>query len=343
METRKHHSAVSMAHDFFYLGVGELKSKSYASCNVSYDADGLRCFSYSTCIAKVIPRKGYHENDIDPHNPITGLTLTSSDYMSPTTCKHVSHVRGASPFDVVQVPFVRGGRDVSPDELARRILDNLNELSGRLNHADNRMEFIRLLDVRKEIVEKACSEWAKPFVNKKFAKYDAMRPELDRIAKELQKRNRVRAAAEAKRIRLDEARNEKIRTKWLVTRTGEDYLNFMRDVFGEPSEQCVMRPVERAVLRKAIIGNDYRVAYVWLEGDSVCTSKGISVPVREARVAMKAWAAGKDMRAVTVGNYSIVRYEGDIIQIGCHHIPRENMLALYEVVIGKKFPERKVA
>jgi hypothetical protein len=56
---------------------------------------------------------------------------------------------------------------------------------------------------------------------------------------------------------------------------------------------------------------------------------------------MKAWAAGKDMRTARVGAYQIVSYQGATIQIGCHHIPRENMLALYEAVVGKTFPAKQ--
>ena len=63
--------------------------------------------------------------------------------------------------------------------------------------------------------------------------------------------------------------------------------------------------------------------------------------MQEARIALKAWAAGKDMRAVRVGNYAIVSYQGETIQIGCHKLTRRNMLALYEVVVGKPFPVKR--
>jgi hypothetical protein len=85
------------------------------------------------------------------------------------------------------------------------------------------------------------------------------------------------------------------------------------------------------------------MAYVWTDGDKIRTSLGVSVSVDEAKVLMKAWAMGKDMRTMKVGWYSILSYTGDVIKIGCHKIPRKNMLALYEVVMGKPFPKGKQA
>ena len=70
------------------------------------------------------------------------------------------------------------------------------------------------------------------------------------------------------------------------------------------------------------------------------TSQRVRVPLREAKAAMRAWALGRDMRTFEVGGYKIVVYQGDTIQIGCHKIPRENMLALYEAVMGRPFPEK---
>lgn len=336
---------MDMAHYFFYKGVGERTSKSCKSSHISYDADGLRCFSYSTVIAKVIPCRGFADSDINPSRTRTGLTLVSSNSMTPATAQHISAVMKASPFDVVAVPMVMWGRDLLPRELTVRMLQSLEKLKGRLGRAENRAEFVRLLDVRRELINKACAKWAKPLTNKAFAQYEAVVPEIDRIERERQAQASVRAAAAAARAAAAEKRAEEVRARWLVERKGVDYLNFLRGVFGNaegPNDPYTFNAADRDVLRRALQSN-YLKAYVWIDGDQVRTSKQIRLPVNVARAALKAWAAGKDMRAFKVGDYAVVSYEGDVIQIGCHHIPRQNMIALYEALIRKPFPLKKTA
>lgn len=80
-------------------------------------------------------------------------------------------------------------------------------------------------------------------------------------------------------------------------------------------------------------------SFVWPVGDSVKTSRSVVLPASEVRVALRAWALGHDMRAFRIGPYAVVKYQGDVIQIGCHRIPRRNLVALYEVMTGKKFKE----
>jgi len=327
------HSNASQAHDFYYLGVNEGLSRDYSNCTVSYS--GNTAYSYSTAVAKVIPRRGVKPGEVRTSSPSTGITLMSFDPMSATTAQHISKLSSASPFETVRVPMRRGNRDFTPETLAKLFAEELEFYADVLNRAENRAKFADLMSTLRFLRENACEKWAKPLRSRKlFKRFESM--DVDKLAAELKERNRKAAAKAAKETR-------EIFAKYVKDRHGADYLEFIRALCDRyyDSPKYRFTDEQRAVLRKKVLGcPDYmdRKSYVWLNGDKIVTSQNIEIPVREAKVAMHAWAAGKDMRTFQVGGYTILSYQGDTIQIGCHKIPRENMLALYEAVMGKPFP-----
>lgn len=327
------HSNASQAHDFYYLGVDEGRSKDYAGCTVSYE--GNTAFSYSTAVAKVIPRKGVKPGDVRTSNASAGLTLLSFNSMSATTAQHLSQLESASPFDVVHVPLYRGDRDFTPEMLARRFAEELESYAAGLNKAENRFKFMTLLNSLHRLQQDACEKWAKPLRGRKLRKFDKL--DVSKIAEEIKARNRKAATKAA-------AETRAVFAKYLKDRRGRDYCDFMRSLFDRwfVSPKYHFTDEQRNLLRKKVCGPDgwNGLAYVWVADDEIRTSRNVAVPVKEAKVAMRLWAAGKDMRTLRVDRYTIVSYQGDTIQIGCHKIPRENMLALYEAVMGKPFPEK---
>lgn len=328
------HSNSSQAHDFYYFGVDEGWSKDYAGCTVSYE--GNTAYSYSTAVAKVIPRKGVKPGEVKTNRASTGLTLLSFDAMSATTAQHLSKLAGASPFDVVRVPLRRGDRDFTPERLAQAFAEELASYATKLNKAENRFNFMTLLDSLHRLQRDACEKWARPLRNRKLKKFDRM--DVSKIAEEIKARNRkaaVKAAAETRAVF----------AKYLKDRRGRDYCDFIRSLFDRwfSDQKYHFTDEQRNLLRKKVCGGSSvwgGPAYVWIADDEIRTSKNVVVPIKEAKVAMRLWAAGKDMRTLQVNGYTIVSYQGDTIQIGCHKIPRENMLALYEAVMGKPFPEK---
>lgn len=322
------HSNESMSHDFYYRGVDYGESHGYRGCSLSYR--GNTAVSYSTAIAKVVPAKGRKAKDVCTRRRDTGITLVSFYSMSPTTGRHISYVRQASPFECVSVPLGRGSSDFTPGEVAFDFLEALDGLVKRLNTVDNRREFARLMSCRKRVMELACEEWAKPLRDRRFRKYEAM--DVEKMAKELQERNRKVASKRA-------AETRALFAKYLpkAKAGGADYCEFVHVLCDRwyMSGKFPFSDEQRDKFRARL---DRNAAYVWPEGDQVRTSRGVRVSLDEAKVLLKLWASGKDMRAMQIGHYTIVKYEGDTIQIGCHRIPRENMLALYEAVVGEKFP-----
>lgn len=310
-----------VAHDFFYEGVGNGECHHYSGCHIHYDGD--ECRSYATIVAKVIPTVGHDR--ANPHEPESGMTLVSYESMSHTTAKHLSYIRSASPFDVVHVPMKYGSGWIDERILPKRFIDELAVHARYLNRADHRRSFVELMESRKSIIANAVAKWAEPLKSPDFAEFEAIMADLDGYVKALKAKKRSESAKKAASVRkaLDSALGKE--------RTSAEYVAFLRETFTGPA----MADSVNYALRNALSGNGD--AYVWIEGENLVTSKGVRVPIREAKVAMSAWASGHDMRRFMVGRYSVIKYEGDVIQIGCHRIPRENMTALYEVLMGKPF------
>lgn len=323
------HSNVSMGHDFFYIGVDKGESHDYSSCSLSYH--GNTAVSFSTAIAKVIPTRGRRQKDVTTRNPGTGLLLVSKNCMSNCTAKHICSVTSASPFSMARVPLRRGYYDFTPEDVRDGFLEELETLANGLNRIENRRGFVFLMEQRKAIIDKACTTWAKPLRDRRFRKFDKI--DVEEMSEELKKRQRelARKKAEKRRKALElfysRAKNA----------DGAGYCELLRDVFSSScKDSSAFSYDERKELRPQL---DYVGSYVWPDGEWVVTSMGVRVPIKEARVLLKAWASGVDMSARHVGPYTILEYEGDVIRIGCHRIPRRNMLALYEAVIGRPFPK----
>lgn len=325
------HTNRSLAHDFYYKGVDRNESHAYRGCSLSYRES--TALSYSTAIAKVVPRKGVKTEDVRTDVPETGLTLISRDSMSSTTGRHISYVLQASPFRYAPVPLRRGRSDFSPRGVAENFLEDLERLVGQLNTIGNRREFAALLNCRRIVMEFACEEWAKPLRDRRFRKYEAL--DVEKMMKELQARRRKEAAKAA-------AETRAIFAKYLpkAKAGGGDYCEFVRTLC-DPYYRSGEFPFDADQIRLLRKKLDKGAAYVWPEPENnrIRTSKHVSVPLDKAKVLMRLWASGRDMRTMKIESYSIVKYEGNTIQIGCHKIPRENMLALYEAVVGKKFPK----
>lgn len=322
------HSNASQAHDFYYLGVDNGEEHYYSGCNLNYE--GRTAVSYRTAIAKVIPARGVSPGEVHTDRPSSGLTLLSFCPMSASTAKHIHELKVASPFDVVRVPLVRGDSDFTPEMLANYFAGDLASLAEGFNRRENRDMFVELLQSLRRIQSSACDEWAKPLKrDRRLAKFESM--DVSKATEELKAAKRKKAAQEA-------AETRRLLAKYVVERRGGDYCEFVRTLFDRSysSARYPLSSDERAMLRRKL--GKVGAAYVWPDGEVIRTSMGVAVPMQEARIAMKAWAAGKDMRAAHVGNYQIVSYQGNTIQIGCHRIPRANMLALYEAVFGRPFP-----
>jgi len=319
------------AHNFYYRGVDHGIAKRYCGCSLSYD--GRDAYSYSTIVAKVIPTKHCRKNQISTSDRSSGLTLVSYFSMSSTTGRHISLLTGASPFPVIRVPMERGSKELTPCDLRDNFLETLEGYMDGFNKRETRDRFVYLMQERMKIITLAPDEWAKPLRDMRFGKFEKI--DITKAAEELKARNRKEASKRA-------AETKALFAKYVKDRHGADYCEFVHALINGwyDSKKYPFTNEERRMLQRKL---DKNAAYIWTEGDTVVTSRGVRVGVDQAKVLLKAWAAGKDMRGLKIGNYTIVSYTGNTIKIGCHDIPRENMIALYEALIGKPFPEKQEA
>lgn len=323
----------SQAHAFYYYGVNEGESKSYVGCRISYDRN--IAYSYSTCVAKVIPAKGFKQSAVNTSRPGSGITLISFENMSATTARHISQLHYASPFPVVYVPMKYGRANISPAEMANLFVKELEYCLDNSNLIKYRRDFVTLMNSRRKIIDGACTEWAKALKGPRFRKYDSL--DITKHANELKEHNRKLVAKQLATMRAV--------LKKYAKGSSQDYLSFVRAVLehGAQYSHLGISPEERGRISQALTAGGRSYVWVDTDGESVRTSRGIRVPVQEARVLLKAWGAGDDMRTRRIGMYSILQYSGSEIKIGCHAIPRENMVALYEVLVGKPFPGNRTA
>ena len=66
-------------------------------------------------------------------------------------------------------------------------------------------------------------------------------------------------------------------------------------------------------------------SFVWVNGDAVKTSQGVTLPIREVAVVYKAWRRGKVGEGMHVGPYTIRELTDKYVQIGCHCISMKNI------------------
>lgn len=315
-----------MAHDFFYEGVASGKRR--WSGNMHYD--GPVVYSYHTVVGRVIPTAGLKAADVTPSCPGSGIFLVSRSRMSATTGRHLSYLRSASPFSVVEVPMGYGVESFTPDMLKSNLLTALGGAAEDLNHAEERRRFAELMESVHTLRNRACKEWAKAATGREFRKFDAL--DVDKAARELREKRRREAAKKVAEYRA-------VLKKYRIG--ADNYCEFVHTVFGKPYQGRGFEGIadeELDILSRRFIASGN--AYVWpdVPRDVVATSKGISIPMQEARLALRAWASGKDMRKYDLHGYTVLSYTGDTIKIGCHEIPRENMLSLYKEVMGRPFP-----
>lgn len=318
----------SMAHDFFYRGVACGETRNLCKCSLHYD--GPVVYSYWTVVGRVIPTAGLKDGDVQPRNPSSGILLLSMGRMTSSTGKHLSYIRGASPFRIVEVPMHYGDRSFGPETLKKNMLEALGEAAKDLNHADGRRRFAALKMALNELRSLACKEWAAAARGSEFRRFDTL--DVDKAMQDLREKRRKDAAKKA----------AEVRAALKKYRVGEDnYCEFVHTVFGKPYQghgfEGITDEALSALSRRFIASGK---AYVWpdVPRDAVATSKGIRIPMQEARIALRAWASGKDMRTYNLHGYTVLSYTGDTIRIGCHEIPRENMLSLYRAVMGRPFP-----
>ena len=120
---------------------------------------------------------------------------------------------------------------------------------------------------------------------------------------------------------------------------GGDLVNYL-----EKEKIRIAKEAKKADLKKAKEENEliekfenYKMSRIYglnedhvrlsIDGESIETSQGVSVPVREAKVLYSLIAAKKDIKGFKISNYTVISING-VLTIGCHRI---NINSLHKV------------
>lgn len=253
--------------------------------SVSYD--GRAFYSYSTLIGYRAELKKGGE-----------VFLCSRDSMTPTTRRHLGYLWSACPCRRIEVPFVLGDRYYDPAQLVERLKDTLEYNFNRLSLKQNREDFLWAFDTLNALRE------VKGFkIGSIPLKYMDMAAKLTDA--EAVKAIKAKARAEQAELMRKFARMRLDKKAQLA--------------YGSDADYDIKKRIQREINPKG------ELAFIWRDGDSICTSKGIKMPLEFARTAWDAYKAGKLKHGDKIDRYTICSILNDTVKIGCHLIPMQNI------------------
>lgn len=94
----------------------------------------------------------------------------------------------------------------------------------------------------------------------------------------------------------------------------------------------VINDSRKLSLFKSLYCIDYATAYACFVDQAFKTTKGITIPEKEGRIALKAWKAGKLKVGDRIKIYQVLRITPEFVEIGCHKIPTKNLEELCEIL-----------
>jgi len=68
------------------------------------------------------------------------------------------------------------------------------------------------------------------------------------------------------------------------------------------------------------------------DGESVETSQGVRVPIKEAKILYRLIKAGKDIKGFKISHYTVISING-VLKIGCHDIDTDSVQKVGEAII----------
>ena len=98
----------------------------------------------------------------------------------------------------------------------------------------------------------------------------------------------------------------------------------------------------KAKIREYINPN-WNYSFIWLNGENVNTSQGITVNAKEVFTLLQLWKHNKLKHGATISRYTVLEVMPDYVKVGCHKIPVTNLEALYNDFMALKKPLTEVA
>lgn len=94
----------------------------------------------------------------------------------------------------------------------------------------------------------------------------------------------------------------------------------------------IINDARKVSLFKSLYCSDYSTAYVCFAEHTFKTTKGITIPENEGRIALKAWKAGKLKVGDRINIYKVLLITPEFVKIGCHTITTKNLIELCEIL-----------
>lgn len=291
----------AFCHQFFYDE--DFTASAYYG-NMHYDNG--RFYSYNTIIGKVIKGKDRFAN----------VLLLSKYRFSSTTAKHISYLRQACYFNIIEVPVNYSQYDLEPDKMVKDLCEELDsQLKVGFSTADLRDNYRGNLDALIALKAHGIAKIRKTIIDK-YERIWAKNTDLEAL-----KAERAKKAAATRKA------NEKLRKEYDSILKKYSYLDQVRlayDYWYKPDYHK-----HQSNLRK-LLNPKNEWSFIWKTEDGYETSKGLRLDARPIDIALKLYESGKLKRGMTIARYTVLEVMDDHVTVGCHKVPVENIKAIME-------------
>lgn len=308
-------------HEFFYCNHSTANEDYTFGTQCSFgknfsddDNNLLNFYSYYTKVAML-----YHSDKTNE----TYLLINWSS-MTATTGKHLSYLRQANPYyTVIEVPFTYGQHTTSLREIKNNLIKNIQyyyDNKDLLYKKDNRDFFNEIkksfTDIDYYIGLDADDMQYIDMINDidDFINNDNFIQRKKELAK--QKAAKTRQENKEKQARIEQQKQE--------LTTNYSYLELIK----KANDWSIDYELRQFIKDYILLSNKY--AYCWFEGDSVKTSKHVTVNKSDVITLLKLWKHNKLKHGQTIDRYTVLEVMPDYVKIGCHVIPTTNIQALYD-------------
>ena len=234
----------------------------------------------------------------------------SANGFSNTTRKHINKLYAASPFyKNISVPAIYEGC-LSPLEILTTI-EMILSAERNFNRKEERAEFLNAFYALNALNEL-----------KGFKGIPALIRKYKGIADQLNDK----AACRALSAKIVEKRKKAAAARAAILKK-YNKLSICDQARAAYDYNSPLDSETKAALRDALNPNR-DLSFVWVDGDFIRTSQQIRVPVTEAARLLTLWKAGKLKHGMTIDRYTVLNVGDNIVKIGCHNIPVENLKAL---------------
>lgn len=311
-------SIQDLSHAYFYTPYDSEHEKRAASASFC----GNVYYSYYTTI-------GYIYEDKNGKKTL----FCSYSTMTQTTGKHLSYLKRACPFEVLEVPFIYGkhfpGYTNSTDaaryireNFASEILQDM-EAQKRYTRKEDREASKSLLD-RAASFQKITGLKIENF--KKYQKYleRALNSDFIKAQEAKRRANAAKKAAQTKKA-IEKLKKQLSKTPLL------DSIN--KYCFNFPWDASQEEKTKKDLFIKSF--NVQNPSFVTVDAAQgiVKTTQNITFKICDILPALKLWKHGKNIIGLKLGFYTIIENNANIVKIGCHNIPTANIDALANALL----------